>query len=424
MQKPVLEKGGAEGIESNINSCTKALQVIKRTLEFAPPEKAEAYFSQDHIRGMQSEISVRKINFPSFETAFEDYMKMFAGLRQVIKIAHMEHFNDVFFELEDFMKKDYNIIVRAYLCNSMFVDGSTFFGKFPIADLLKSSWQKLGLTENKINMMTDRSRHAYDMYMERVTETLLKLILSASQNISFFFARYSRTYDLSLFLHESHNIDKELDDRLPCFMTTAYAVALPICIMRLEYGFTMEIYSQQDYCAVFMWMNQFYDLYYKNLSMFVQLVDPQAQAAIKSGKFLKEACQNLSAEDQRVLVQHSVTKAKFTYSEAMFQIFAWMLDKGYIKVYGNKQDLDIRYARVFRMFDDCIFCKSFDYEYYCQKREAFLSVEIGKSFVQIKRNLDTARKQLGKFMGVFDGDVNDYINKFVRVSKIVFLGAL
>jgi hypothetical protein len=54
--------------------------------------------------------------------------------------------------------------------------------------------------------------------------------------------------------------DNKFGNHSPAFITTAYNIALPVCILKLEYGFEMDLYSKQDYSAVFLWLNQFYEL--------------------------------------------------------------------------------------------------------------------------------------------------------------------
>jgi hypothetical protein len=65
-------------------------------------------------------------------------------------------------------------------------------------------------------------------------------------------------------------------------------------------------------------------------------------------------------------------RAKITYADFLYKISTILLDEGLIKVYGEQENMEIRYLKIFRTFDDCIFCKNFSYEFYQNNMKDFL----------------------------------------------------
>lgn len=121
---------------------------MKRTQNFG--EGGEKFFNGDNVKGLLSEVSVRKLNLPTFEEVYDDYMKMFEGFNKVLEISKLTNYSDLFAALEDFMKQDYNIIVRAYLGNNLFIEELYYFGKFRLRKLLTSQWKKYGFDYDDI----------------------------------------------------------------------------------------------------------------------------------------------------------------------------------------------------------------------------------------------------------------------------------
>ena len=124
-----MEKGGFEGLSSNINSCLKALEIIKRTRSFAQNAELQGsrYFDMINIQGIKSEVSVRSFTRPEFEEVIDNYKTMFEGFKEVLQLSHLRSFGHIFTSLESFMRKDYNILVRAYLVNNLLAEPYCYF---------------------------------------------------------------------------------------------------------------------------------------------------------------------------------------------------------------------------------------------------------------------------------------------------------
>lgn len=248
-------------------------------------------------------------------------------------------------------------------------------------------------------------------------QILLRILLASVQNQSYFFSKINKTYELSVYLHESNTADKELENKAPAFLTVSYNVALPICLLKLEYGFAMDIYSLQDYSAVFLWLNQFYDLQTKNLSLSIQLFNPIfKKAALELGKDVEKYKDLISDEDRVVLLKYNITRAKKAYSDVMFKLFTWLRHKGFINVYGREENFAARYNNVFKVFDDCIFCKTYDYYYFLQRSNGFISEDLQKSFAEMKNTLNDVRKEVAKSQNAFGPEGQATIKHIVRVS--------
>lgn len=121
---------------------------MKRTMQFG--KGGEVFFDSTHVKGLLSEVSVRKLVLPEFSDVYEDYQKMFRGLGKVLEISKLTNYSDLFTALEEFMKQDYNIIVRAYLANNLFSKEMYFFGKFKLRELLVGQWKKYGFDYHDI----------------------------------------------------------------------------------------------------------------------------------------------------------------------------------------------------------------------------------------------------------------------------------
>lgn len=100
----------------------------------------------------------------------------------------------------------------------------------------------------------------------------------------------------------------------------------------------------------------------------------------------------------------------------MFQLFTWFRNQGFIKVYGKEENLEARYKNIFKTFDDCIFCKSYTYDYFLEKSQAFVSTNIKKSFIEMKNKLNNTRKEISKSLGAFDEDGKKIVMNLVKVS--------
>ena len=117
-------------MSSNINSCIKALEVMKRTRQFALDAELQGskYFDMTNIQGIRSEVSVRSFIRPEFDQVIDNYKTMFEGFRAVLNLSKLRSFSNIFSALEVFMRKDYNILVRAYLVNNLFTESNCYFG--------------------------------------------------------------------------------------------------------------------------------------------------------------------------------------------------------------------------------------------------------------------------------------------------------
>lgn len=68
------------------------------------------------------------------------------------------------------MKKDYNILVRAYLVNNLFIDNNFYFGKIRNIDLIKNDWRGFGYNETKTrkHLLVHDLEDDFNHFIERI----------------------------------------------------------------------------------------------------------------------------------------------------------------------------------------------------------------------------------------------------------------
>lgn len=97
-KKHITDKGSIEGLEANINSCIKALQIMKRTRSFGQVAtiQGKRYFDITNVKGIKSEVAVRKFDLPSYEQVTDLYLEMFEGFRSVVAMSELRNFSQIF----------------------------------------------------------------------------------------------------------------------------------------------------------------------------------------------------------------------------------------------------------------------------------------------------------------------------------------
>lgn len=95
---------------------------------------------------------------------------MFQGFQEVLSLSHLRNFGPIFSGLESFMKKDYNILVRAYLVNNLFIDNNFYFGKIRNIDLIKNDWRGFGYNETKTrkHLLVHDLEDDFNHFIERI----------------------------------------------------------------------------------------------------------------------------------------------------------------------------------------------------------------------------------------------------------------
>lgn len=139
-----------------------------------------------------------------------------------------------------------------------------------------------------------------------------------------------------MLLHESNQADKKFETDNPVFITTAYNIGLPVCILRFEYGFRMELFTLQDYPAVFLWLNQFYDMLIKNYVLSMKITMPAFLNAFESGNDISTLATMLSADNLSLVAKFLETRAKITYSDYLYRLCTLLLNENVIRQYGDE----------------------------------------------------------------------------------------
>ncbi len=105
---------------------------------------------------------------------------MFEGFKSVLNLSNLTNFSQIFSDLENFIKKDHNILVRAYLCINLFHSPSQYFGKVDIIDLIYNDWKNLGYNKakSKRHQLINETEKDFDHFVER-TEQVINAILLA-----------------------------------------------------------------------------------------------------------------------------------------------------------------------------------------------------------------------------------------------------
>jgi hypothetical protein len=88
-----------------------------------------------------------------------------------------------------------------------------------------------------------------------------------------------------------------------------------------------------------------------------------------------------------------------------------MLEEGLIPIYGEEEHMEIRYLKMFRTFDDCIFCKNFSYQFYKDNVKDFLDhvqTDRAKSINNIRDKVRSCKTELGKFKAVLPKGSPEY----------------
>ena len=102
------------------------------------------------INGILLEHPVRDIKFESLKQKIPSIEKMIEGFEFVIKMKNLENFDEIFMALKTFSLKEYNILVRAFLINNLFIEDQKYFGIFDIKNFLynKKIIEKIILPSN------------------------------------------------------------------------------------------------------------------------------------------------------------------------------------------------------------------------------------------------------------------------------------
>jgi hypothetical protein len=93
----------------------------------------------------------------------------------------------------------------------------------------------------------------------------------------------------------------------------------------------------------------------------MKIMIPGFATAFEKGEDLAQASKFLSTEHVKLITRFLETRAKITYADFLYRVCAVLTNEGIIKQYGEEEHREIRYLKMFRTFDDCIFCKNFSY---------------------------------------------------------------
>lgn len=130
------EKGGSKNtLETMVNTCTKALEIIKRTGKFA--EVVPQLFDKNYLVGVPADIQVRAFDFKPIAESCDTLGKYF---RDMLHNLDAEDLNDTVSILEkwdELNKRDNSFLVASHLVHTAFNRTATeYFGKLGFRDLL------------------------------------------------------------------------------------------------------------------------------------------------------------------------------------------------------------------------------------------------------------------------------------------------
>lgn len=239
------------------------------------------------------------------------------------------------------------------------------------------------------------------------------LLSSCVQNPQYFHRKTCKIYELSLLLHESNQADKRFETENPVFITTAYSIGLPVCILRFEYGFRMELFTPQDYPAVFLWLNQFYDMLIKNYVLSMKITMPAFLNAFESGNDISTLGSMLSADNISMITKFLETRAKITYSDYLYRVCALLLHEKVIRQFGEEEHREIRYLKLFKTFDDCIFCKNFPYSFYQNNMKEIVGAaeqDRANPFNFVREKVRVCKVEIAKFKAILAPGSKEHVS--------------
>lgn len=180
---------------------------------------------------------------------------------------------------------------------------------------------------------------------------------------------------------------------------------------------------------MFLWLNQFYEMQIKNYALSMRLMIPGFITALEKGQDLTQSAKFLSSEHVKLITRFLETRAKITYGDFLYRLCAVLIDEGLIKQYGEEEYREIRYLKMFRTFDDCIFCKNFSYQFYQDNINDFLEhvkEDRAKSFNNIRDKIRACKTDLGRFKAILPKTTEEYdlVVKYEKWLTTAFLHCL
>ena len=158
----------------------------------------------------------------------------------------------------------------------------------------------------------------------------------------------------------------------------------------------------------------------------MKIMLPAFLGAMQNGEDLAPASKFLTQSHVKLITKFLVTRAKISYGDFLYRLCAVFLDEDIIPVYGEEENLKIRYLKMFRTFDDCIFCKNFSYEFYNDSVKDFLEYvekDRAKSFNNIRDKVRATKTDLGRFKAILPKETEEFgiIAKYEKLLTSAFL---
>jgi len=367
---------------------------------------------------MCSEIPVRTLDLKGFDEVCEEYTKTFEGLKEVMALSRLNTFDDVRNGFRSYIDKNYNPVVRCFLILNLFNKEGYYFGNVTIVDLFQPHWDYLGYRKEEIKTIKDKSiLENYENFKGNLTIVVQKLLMMLIYNRTFFHNASNNFTELNYLLFECNKFDTELKQKTQPLLFQGYETALPVCSLRLELEFYLELHSKQDFAAILMTMQKIYELQHKNKSLLTQQVHTSFQRALAEGKDLSTYVDLLSDYEKRQYAEFSLLVGKEKYVLSMFKLFAWLEKYNYFPIYGEKKDFELRYNMLLKSISECMFMKVPSYSDYLEQIKKAKETDDKELLTEIKDGLNKIRKFILRFDNVIDykGPTLQKLSKVVAV---------
>lgn len=211
-KQPYLTKTSEDGtrvekskIEGLINTCLKALEVIKRTTKFR--EEAKGVFDRTNIVGIATDVPIRNMPMLTLEQSVQ---KLTTYLEQILENYELEHISDCLTLLEKWEqvnKKESGFLVSAQLVSNSFDRNNfSYFGKLKWEDLIKKElkYYKYDLDKrlkSKKNDERDISDKADLISYLEFGNSLQSLFVSMASNRAYLYNYFDKYTDLTYLVH-------------------------------------------------------------------------------------------------------------------------------------------------------------------------------------------------------------------------------
>lgn len=162
-QDKVSNKGT---IETVVNTCLKAIEVIKRTGQFAEP--VPHLFDKNYMVGIPADIQVRGVEFKSCTETYSSLGKYFKDILDNLSVEDLTDTVSILEKWDELNKRDNPFLVASHLVNSAFNHTQKdYFNKLQFKELLfreiKAYKYDLEKRIQKVSKMADAEAETGDI---------------------------------------------------------------------------------------------------------------------------------------------------------------------------------------------------------------------------------------------------------------------